>query len=169
MPVTGALRARIVEYTAIAVLFAAISGFSYATQHATVASRWDGARYQQMAEQLAHGAPARTEAPFVYRIGWPWLVAKLFPFDVLRGFTILNVMASAAACGLFALWLEAAGVGSMRARVLLVALFMAAWHGPARFLYFAPTLVDPPLFAGLLAGSLLVKALRRGYRRRSRW
>jgi hypothetical protein len=93
-------------------------------------------------------------------VGAPWLVGVLSPTDLAGGFKALNITAAAVACVLFALWLETAGIADRRLRLLLVTLFMAAWHGPVRFVYFAPTLVDPPLFACLLGGCLLIARLR---------
>jgi hypothetical protein len=152
------------EYLAIAVLFAGVSVLSSVTQRASVAGQWDGARYQDMADQMVRGAAVQSEAPFVYRVALPWAVATLYPTDLVKGFTQLNIAAAAVACLLLAVWLEIAGVRSARLRVLLVALFIAAWHGPSRFVYFAPTTVDPPLFVFLLAGSILAYSIAREYR-----
>src|SRR5207249_8458373 len=43
-------------------------------------------------------------------------------------------------------------VESRSVRLLVVALFLAEWHGPARFVHFYPIYVDPPFMVFLLGG-----------------
>ena len=46
---------------------------------------FDGVFYYRVAYQLSNGLKASSEAPFVYRIGTPFLVGLFFKNDLLAG------------------------------------------------------------------------------------
>jgi hypothetical protein len=128
---------------------------------------FDGVFYYRVADQLANGLPVSTEGPFVYRIGTPFLVAVFFKGNLLSGFKAVNMLANLFSTGLLLLWLRLF-LRDWRMRVLLVVLFLIAWHGPVRFTYYDPTFTDPWLFVFLLAGLILIQHLKAQMERQDR-
>ncbi len=49
---------------------------------------WDGVEYYRTAEQLTNHTYPKAGAPFVYRIGTPFLVSLFFKNDLLLGLSI---------------------------------------------------------------------------------
>lgn len=120
---------------------------------------WDGVNYHQMAEQIANGEQISTKAPFVSRVGLPYLVAKVYPDNIKSGFLYLNWFFSVLNSILLALLL-ARFINRKWAIYLLVFLYITQWHGYHRFGSFYPVQVDP-LAISLILASLLV-LLKRG-------
>lgn len=112
---------------------------------------WDGIVYYSVAEQFLKGQQPRAGAPFVYRIGTPFLVSLFFKEDLLLGFKVVNLIANGVTVFLLLLWLQL-NLLTWEVRVILVLLFITQWHGPVRFVYFYPVYVDPWIFVFLLAG-----------------
>lgn len=115
---------------------------------------WDGVNYHQMAEQFAKDEQISTKAPFVYRIGVPYLVAKFFPDNLKSGFLYLNWLFSILNSVLLALLL-ARFLSRKWVIYLLVFFYITQWHGYHRFGSFYPVQVDP-LAITLILASLLV-------------
>jgi len=120
---------------------------------------FDGLYYYQVAEQISNGEKPSSEAPFVYRIGTPLMVAYFFKNDLLNGFKVINIIGNVFSVVLFALWLRLF-LKDWRIRTLLVGLFITAWHGPIRFTYFDPVYTDPWLFVLLLIGLIGIQKLK---------
>jgi hypothetical protein len=120
---------------------------------------WDGVNYHQMAEQISNGEQISTKAPFVNRVGLPYLVAKIFPNDVKSGFLYLNWLFSILNSILLALLL-ARFINRKWVIYLLVFFYITQWHGYHRFGSFYPVQVDQ-LAISLILASLLV-LLKRG-------
>ncbi|MCB0702916.1 MAG: hypothetical protein KDC55_09445 [Ignavibacteriae bacterium] len=120
---------------------------------------WDGVNYHQMAEQIANGEQVSTKAPFVSRVGLPYLVAKVYPDNIKSGFLYLNWFFSILNSILLALLL-ARFINRKWVIYLLVFMYITQWHGYHRFGTFYPVQVDP-LAISLLLASLLV-LLKRG-------
>lgn len=120
---------------------------------------WDGLNYHQMAEQIANGEQISTKAPFVSRVGLPYLVAKVYPDNIKSGFLYLNWFFSVLNSILLALLL-ARFINRKWVIYLLVFLYITQWHGYHRFGSFYPVQVDP-LAISLILASLLV-LLKRG-------
>lgn len=120
---------------------------------------WDGVNYHQMAEQSAKGETISTKAPFVSRVGLPFLVAKIYPDNIKSGFLYLNWLFSILNSILLALLL-ARFINRKWVVYLLVFLYITQWHGYQRFGSFYPVQVDP-LAISLILASLLV-LLKRG-------
>jgi hypothetical protein len=116
----------------------------------------DGVFYYQVAEQFSQGRLPYADAPFVYRIGTPFLAAALFPNDLLTGFKAINITFNLASALLLILWLYEFDLPRW-VRLLLAAAFIAEWHGPVRYVYYYPVYTDPSLITFLLAGFYLVK------------
>lgn len=120
---------------------------------------WDGVNYHQMAEQITNGEQISTKAPFVSRVGLPYLVAKVYPDNINSGFLYLNWFFSILNSILLALLL-ARFINRKWVIYLLVFLYITQWHGYHRFGSFYPVQVDP-LAISLILASLLV-LLKRG-------
>jgi hypothetical protein len=140
---------------AIVTLFALVSG---RLQKPTPVVVWDAGQYYSMARQFAAGRAPYAESPYVFRVGVPWLVSKMWPRDPARGFFIINLASGFAIAVLLTMWLRTWGIASW-IPLAMVALVAAAWHGPVRYIYYNPGYVDPPFIALLLVGLLLIHSI----------
>jgi hypothetical protein len=127
-------------------------------------SDWDSYHYERVAIQLSHGERPREEAPFVYRIGTPWLATIVPGGDVVTGFRVANLTANLLALILLGIFLRSY-IGSWRIRTLLLVLYVTSWLAPTRFSYFMPVYTDPWdmvfLFAGLVVVARTTRLTRR--------
>ena len=57
---------------------------------------FDGVYYFKVAYQFAQGLKIRSDGPFVYRIGTPFLVSVFFKNNLLLGFKVINIIANLA-------------------------------------------------------------------------
>ena len=120
---------------------------------------FDGVFYYRVAYQFSEGMKASSEAPFVYRVGTPFLVAVFFKDNLLVGFKVINIIANVLAVTIFVFWLRLF-LNDWRIRTLLVVLFITQWHGPVRFTYYDPTYTDPWLFVFLLTGLIAIQKIK---------
>src|SRR5256885_2000094 len=120
---------------------------------------WDGASYYTVAQQLASGERPTEEAPFVYRLGTPFLAATIAPNDLIAGFVALNAAANALTAMLFFLWLRPF-IPDLRIRLALLAAFVLMWHGPIHFFHFYPVSAEHLTYAINLLGLFGAYALR---------
>jgi hypothetical protein len=160
---TGKARTAALEFGAIALLFLVVSALSAFYQRVTLLRYWDADEYYWMAVLMQKDAPVIGSAPWVYRIGTPWL-ASFAPKPRIANavpFFVINIASAIASALLLAIWLRRF-VRSSFVRVLLVVLFIAAWHAPTRFVYYYPMYVDPLFIAFMMLGVLLVDATRHG-------
>jgi len=118
---------------------------------------WDGVDYATMARQLAAHEIPRAQAPFVYRVGAPWLAGLFAPGDVTGGFLWLNICCALAAPMLLLGWLSRQGLRPGTALVLSLA-FAAQWHAPLRLVPFYPVHVDPLMWVFWLGALHLFEA-----------
>lgn len=118
---------------------------------------WDGVEYGRIAAQLAGGGQPVAEAPFVYRIGTPWLASLLGGDNLLQGFFLVNFTAALVAPILLFLWLLGFPI-RRDTRLLLLATFLFTWHTPLRFTVFYPAYVDPVMWVLWLGGLLALRA-----------
>jgi len=114
---------------------------------------WDGVEYYSMAEQLAEGKLPAAAAPYVYRVGTPFLASLFFKNDLLLGFKVINIVGNLITVILLTLWLRLY-LPDWRIRVFLVLVFVAQWHGPVRYVYYHPAYTEPWLLVFLLMGLL---------------
>lgn len=140
----------------VAALFALWSGL---TQQPTPSVTWDAQQYYLIASQIAAGQTPAAEAPYVYRLGMPWLVAQFWPANPARGFLVLNILCGLVTAPLLAWWLRT-GVERFGVRLAVVALFASAWHGPIRYVHFNGGYVDPPFLVFVLLALVLLHAMR---------
>jgi hypothetical protein len=148
------------EVGLVAIVFALISAASAIQQEA----RWrpvlegDALEYFEMTRQFHAGeTTVRATGPFVYRVGVPWLASRASAeqIDAYTPFYLINICSAFAVALLLLVWLQRFVV-SPGIRVLLVAAYVAAWHAPARFVYFYPVYVDPPFLACMLTALVLM-------------
>lgn len=114
-------------------------------------------QYYLVSSQLAAGQVPAAEAPYVYRLGLPWLVAQFWPADPARGFFVINVVCGLALAALLSLWLRH-GVERLSVRLAVVTLFAGAWHGPIRYVHFNGGYVDPPFMLFVLLSLVMLQA-----------
>ena len=154
----------ILECGAATLLFAGISIVSMYAQKITLIRYWDSDEYYWMTYNMATHQPIRASAPWVDRILVPWLSSFPSRYFLTRGYGyevivypyyVINVTAALLATWLLIVWLRRF-VESRAIRLLVVALFLAEWHGPTRFVYFYPMYVDPPFIVFLLGGLMLI-------------
>ena len=110
-------------------------------------------------------------APYVYRLATPWLVGRFWPANIVTGFRTINLAAAAATTLLLLVWLRRF-VAERWARLVVVALFIVEWHGPARFISYYPVYVDPLIYPFLIGGLILIETIRTSdgaVRRRRLW
>jgi hypothetical protein len=122
---------------------------------------WEGVGYYQVAQEFAEGKPIAAEAPYVYRVGTPFLVAKVAPHDIFLGYKIVNTAANALTLLLLVAWLRLY-LRDWRVRVGLILLFLLQWDTPVRWLWFYPAHTDPWLWVFLLSGLIAIHHYRNG-------
>jgi hypothetical protein len=138
------------------VLVAAL--WSSHVQQVRVERYWDADEYYMLAEQMAAGGAITVSAPYAYRVLTPWLVARVWPTQIVHGFLIVNIVAGALSALLLAVWLRRF-VDDWRIRVLVTAAYVWEWHGPIRMVYYYPVYVDPLFIALAILGLILVEQL----------
>jgi len=120
---------------------------------------FDGVYYDTVAYQLSVGMQPSSDAPFVYRLGTPFLVSLFYKDHLLFGFKVINIIANVLGVILLMVWLRLY-LNDWRIRTLLVVLFITQWHGPVRFTYYDPTYTDPWLFVFLLIGLIGMQKIK---------
>ncbi|MEQ1635687.1 MAG: hypothetical protein ABL903_03275 [Methylococcales bacterium] len=102
---------------------------------------WDAEVYYAMAQQAAAQTSLSGAKPFIYRFGTSMLVGKLFPANIMLGFSIIN--------GLFGIGIVVSSaiilsryLKSYWVVALLLGLLIMNPNGPARFLGFFPVFTD---------------------------
>ena len=118
---------------------------------------WDAGQYYRMAAEFSSGARPYAESPYVFRVGVPRFASAIATVPA-RGFFIVNLTAAFGIAALLMVWLRAWGV-TRAVALMMVGLAAAAWHGPARYIYYNPGYVDPPFIVLLLAGLLLIRLI----------
>jgi hypothetical protein len=148
----------VAELLAAVAIAGAFSVWSQAIQQPASFLQIDASHYYEMARNFASGERPTAEAPFVYRIGMPWLVSKGWPGNPPLGFRNLNLISSLALAPLLTVWFRV-GIQRMGIRLLMVALFAAAWHGPVRYMYYNAGYVDPLFMVFTLVGLILCQTI----------
>lgn len=163
-PAAGERRPLALEALAVVLLFAATTLAGHLFQPSISyrgGAPWDAEGYVFMAKRLAEGVPLAGTAPFVHRLGTPYLASFLDLSDPIDAFRRVNVVANA--CATVLLWLTRF-VARPWIRVLLCALFVAHWNGFTRFVFYLSPITDPWALVFVLVGLLLVDELGRGAR-----
>ena len=118
---------------------------------------WDGQVYGAVADTFAQGSKPVAMAPFVYRIGTPFLAAKLSTLSgvtVDEAFLMVNLLAAFLATVLLYFYISQF-VNPLFA-AFGVLLFMLAWHAPVRFVFFYPVYVDPWFWVFWIIGLIVI-------------
>ena len=147
----------VLEVAAASLIFAGLSLFSASLQGAEQPFG-DAEEYLDMAQQFRAGLHVvSASAPWVYRVATPWLASFASESQINAGipFYLINIASAFASTVLLLVWLRRF-VAMGWVRLVMVTLYLAAWVGPARFVYFTPIYVDPLFITLLLAGLLLV-------------
>lgn len=150
------------ELGIVALVFAIVNIVSQIYQHPVSANDgkgWDGLHYHAMAEQMAKGQRLHEEAPFVYRVGTPYLAALVAADNLLSGFKLVNAVANALAVCLLMVWLRLF-LKDWRLRLVLTLVFVTHWLNPVRFIYFYPVYTDPWQFVFLVAGLVAIRLVQ---------
>jgi hypothetical protein len=104
---------------------------------------YDSQSYYHMAEQVAAGERIEELRPFASRVALPWLVGKLFPADLMLGFTVLNIAFALGGLLLLGLFLRE----FLRSEWLVWSLLLLTVvnpNSPVRFVFYLPAYTDPP-------------------------
>lgn len=120
---------------------------------------WEADSYYQTARQFARGEAITGEAPMVFRVGAPFLAARLSPRNLTRGFRIVDVTANALGLVLLVAWLRLY-LDNWKTRVILGLLYLLEWDAPNRWIWFFPVHTDPCLWVFLLAGLITAHHLQ---------
>jgi hypothetical protein len=150
------------ELVLIALMFALVSLWSIAFQPQNNINGYDGMFYLNSAQQIASGQPITGPLPWIYRIGTPFLAAVVAPLtggDLVSGFKLVNIAASALTTLLLMLYLRR-HVSNVYARLIVMCLFLTQWHASVRFAYFYPTSVDFWLLVFILLALLISDKIR---------
>lgn len=117
---------------------------------------YDGQFYFDVAEDFSRGEAPRTSAPWVYRIGTPYLASIVNAEDLFDGFFTVNMIANIITVLLLFYYLSIFIKNKIITSVL-VSIFIMTWHTPVRLIYFYPVHVDHWAFVFMLIGLILVE------------
>jgi hypothetical protein len=148
------------EALGVVALFALITSVAAVMQQVTLFRFWDSDHYYWMTYFFATHQPVTAAAPYVYRIGLPWLISFAERHHYGDAYRAANLISAGLSAVLLVVWLRAY-LRSWVTRLVLATLFLAEWHGPARFVHYYPMYVDPPMFVFLIAGLIVVDWIRR--------
>jgi hypothetical protein len=154
------LRFELAIVLAMFVLVNIVSAYSQVQIGVNDGQGWDGTWYVTVAQEISSGHPLIAEAPFVYRVGTPFLAALVDRDNLIVGFKIVNLAANLTLTLLLTVWLRIF-VRDWRVRLGLILAFLFQWHGPIRFVHFYPVAADNWFAALLLAGLLAVHSLEK--------
>jgi hypothetical protein len=102
---------------------------------------YDGKYYYAVAQQIVDGESPSGMSRFARRLGTPLLAALVSPDDLIKGFLVVNVVATLVSPLLLLVWLRNY-IGDPWLRALLVLLYATHWLQLVRFTFFYPVLVD---------------------------
>lgn len=121
----------------------------------------DGFFYGRLAEQFRQGSAPRTDAPFVYRVGVPWLagrIALVAGISIDQAFQAINFLSLVAL--IFLIYFLGLRYCSPQYAALAAILYLLPFYSYARLLFFFPVLVDAPWLALMLAGLVIMTGWR---------
>lgn len=148
--------------TAVSAAYAIVI-LRYQVRWPDIATRWDSLHYVEVAHDMMRGEQPSAAAPFVYRLGLPFLAAFIFPSDIARGMSRIALVSAVMTPTLMMIWLKMFSL-KRTVRFALVAVFASSLFGPVRFGLFYPTLTYPMFWVFLLTGLILIRRVLLGGR-----
>lgn len=118
----------------------------------------DGVDYYKISEDIVKSETPEARAPFVYRVGTPYLVSMIFPDDLLFGFKLINIIASSLIAFALLFFLNLYFRVSYL-NLIPVSLYALSWHAPLRMSWYYPVHVDPLAILILILLLILLKRL----------
>lgn len=115
---------------------------------------WDGEKYHQIATQMLNNQEISSKAPFVYRVGTPWLSVELFGADLKNSFVQLNTIFALFLPFFVYYFIKSKFINSGLA-TLAALIYIGFWHSPLNFLNFYPYYVDPAALFFLFLGIII--------------
>jgi hypothetical protein len=104
---------------------------------------WDAEIYYSMSSQIVNGdTPIKGIEPFIYRIGTPYIVAKLFPQNLVQGYLLYNLTIGFLTILLFYFFLRLFINNQLIILIFLVAYIINPL-GVIRFTLLYPIYTDP--------------------------
>ncbi len=108
---------------------------------------WDGEHFYKTAQSFINGEKPSGRAPFIYRIGTPYIVSRLYNSEnLIKGFSDINKIAAFLYALLLYIWIRDF-ISGTSVRILLMFLFLSQWHNWIRLVYFYPVHVDRRRFS----------------------
>ncbi len=136
---------KIIELIITILIIVIVNLFSYLFQSPITnndGKGMDGVEYYKVAEDFVNNKTPEAKAPFVYRIGTPYLVSFFFENDLLNGFKTINIIAGSFIPIMLLFWISLF-YNSSFLRILPVVLFSLTWHSPLRLSWYYPVHSDP--------------------------
>lgn len=158
-------RTEIYYIFALVALFIGMNLFSHFYQVPIAINEgkgFDGVHYYKITEDLKQGLRPEAYAPFVYRMGLPFLIAKFGSHDIFKSFGLINLMANSISLLLIILWVRKFHKIDL-VSVLAISIFILHWHSPVRYCYFYPITLDPLSMMITLLGLFQVYLLKEKY------
>ncbi len=128
----------------IAIVFILTNILSYLYQDNTSFTSgkgFDMEYYYEVAEQISDGEMPISKAPFVYRLGTPFLAAIASSGNLTASFKYINFAANIIIIILLAV-LFSLYISNWKLRALFVSLYIVSWHAQVRLFYFYPIHTD---------------------------
>ncbi len=145
------------ELFAVLSIFILMNIVNSITQKATTNNNgqgWDGVYYYQLAQQISEHKRPEAPSPLVFRVGTSFLAAMADAHNLVRGFFIVNFIASLLIVVLLSLWLGC-WIKDWKIRLLVSLIFQTNWICPVRFVWFYPVLTDYWPIVFILASLIL--------------
>jgi hypothetical protein len=102
----------------------------------------DGVEYYKIADDFNNNLTPEARAPFVYRIGTPYLAHLVSPTDLILGFKIINIVSGSLIPIVLLFWISLFS-RQKYIRLLIIVLFSLTWHSPLRLSWYYPVHSDP--------------------------
>ncbi len=124
---------------------------------------WDGVEYYKTAQAFKDNIKPLAKAPFVYRIGTPYLAQLTSPSDINFGFKSINIFANIIVLLLFYFIISYFSNNSFL-KIIFPIFYIIQFLGPIRFTYYYPIHSDSIALIFLFGGILIqLKEIKNQY------
>ncbi|MDQ3021652.1 MAG: hypothetical protein M3R36_13945 [Bacteroidota bacterium] len=147
----------------IILLFLTVNLISYLTQdriNVNGGKDVEGMHYFETSEKFSKDIEVTGSAPYIYRLGTPYLVSLLDKNNILQSFFIINLTANFISC-LLLFWFLKLSIKSFAVIFTIVALYLTHWFCNTRFIYYSSVIPDPCGLVFFLLGLILLQRLKR--------